>query len=192
MSNSATVRQAAQLYLKQEVAPQLANKKLLSYANNPLGFVKDFIKFPRGKELAPYQEEILGSFISNRRTAIRSPHGAGKTMLASCLTLWAVMTSEDVKVLTTASAWRQLTHFLWPEIRKWSKRLDWGKIGRSPFDKTELQMLSLKLGVTQEAFALASDNPDLIEGAHAEKVFFFYWMNAKRFPTEAGTQLRER
>jgi len=106
--------------------------------------------------------------------AIRSPHGAGKTALAAWTVLWFALTSDDWKAPTTASAWRQLTKYLWPEIRKWAHRLDWEKIGREPFnERLELLTLSLKLE-TGEAFALASDDPTLIEGAHAERLLYIF------------------
>jgi len=155
--------------------PYSQPQRVFKYANDPLAFVKDCISFPRGKGLAPYQEEILGEFVSQRRVAVRSPHGAGKTALASWITLWAVLTSEDIKVITTASAWRQLSKFLWPEIGKWTRRIRWDKVGRLPIIKgKELLDLSIKIGPTQEAFAVASDNADLIEGAHAEKLIYIF------------------
>lgn len=144
------------------------------YANDALAFVKDCIEFPNGKELAPYQEEILGGFVRNKKVAVRGPHGLGKTALASWIILWGVLTADDVKVPVTASAWRQLTKFLFPEVHKWARRLRWDKLGREPFTKYELQTLSLKISPTQEAFAVASDTPELIEGAHAERIVYVF------------------
>ena len=100
----------------------------------------------------------------------------GKTALAAWIVLWFALTrdGEDWKIPTTASAWRQLTKFLWPEIKKWARRLDWKKIGRQPFDeRTELLSLSIKLS-TGEAFALASDNSAMIEGAHAQNLLYVF------------------
>lgn len=166
------VHRAAEMMIEQDIIPRSLNRNLSKYRNDPVAFVKDFIKFPKDQGLVFYQEEILASIISKRRVAVRSPHGAGKTMLASCAALWAVMTSEDVKVCVTASVWRQLSKYFFPEFHKWARRLDWKKLGRAPFTKQELQVLSLKLSPTQECFAVASDNPESIEGAHADRVFF--------------------
>lgn len=107
--------------------------------------------------------------------SIRGPHGLGKTALAAITILWFALTrdGEDWKIPTTASAWRQLEKFLWPEIHKWARRLDWSKIPRDPFSGKELMTLSLRLS-TGEAFALASDNPALIEGAHAEHLLYIF------------------
>jgi hypothetical protein len=110
---------------------------------------------------------------------VRGPHGLGKTALAAITILWFALTREaqgaDWKCPTTASAWRQLTKYLWPEIHKWAKRLRWERIGfRGAFNETrELLSLSLKLSFG-EAFAVASDNPELIEGAHADSILYVF------------------
>lgn len=140
------------------------------YGENPVAWVHDFIQYREDEDgLTDYQEEALGRLVTERRVAVRAPRGGGKTAPAAKTILWFANTfdGEDWKVVTTAGAWRQLIKFLWPEIHKWARRLDWEKLGRKPYTQYELQNLSLKLG-TGEAFAVASDNPDLIEGAHAE------------------------
>ena len=93
------------------------------------------------------------------------------------LVIWWALTRDalgvDWKAITTASAWRQLDKFLWPEIHKWVPRLDWEKIARRPFDRRELMKLSLQLR-TGEAFAAACEDPAKIEGAHADHLLFIY------------------
>jgi len=99
-------------------------------------------------------------------------------MLASILILWFSLTRDDEpndwKIPTTASAWRQLSKFLWPEIHKWSKRVKWNVVGREPFDtRTELMTLNLKLK-SGEAFAMASDDHATLEGAHADTLLYLF------------------
>lgn len=79
----------------------------------------------------------------------------------------------DWKVVTTAGAWRQLQHYLWPEISKWAGRLRWDMLGRPPFTNRELLALHLKLR-HGEALAAAASNPALIEGAHADALLYVY------------------
>lgn len=80
----------------------------------------------------------------------------------------------DWKAVTTASAWRQLIKYLWPEIHKWGRRINWLKVGRpEPEPKAELASLQLKLKYGQ-AFAVASDRPELIEGAHADHMLYLF------------------
>ena len=142
------------------------------YRYDPAGFVLDCIQHKEGP--TSYQLEILETLPREKRVAIRGPHGIGKTALASWVVLWGVLTADDCKVPTTASAWRQLTKFLWPEVHKWAGRLKWDRIGRDPFNRDELLTQSLKRGTTCEAYAVASDNADLIEGAHARRVVYIY------------------
>lgn len=146
------------------------------YRHDPVAFVQDCFDWRTGQGATAYQSEILAALPAKRRVAVRGPHGLGKTTLASWVVLWFALTrdGEDWKLATTASAWRQLTKFLWPEIRKWARRLRWEKIGRGAFDeRRELQLLSLKL-MTGEAFAVASDNPAMIEGAHADSLLYVF------------------
>ena len=153
----------------------------LQYHHDPLAFVHDCIRFSQGEAPTDYQDEILGELIPRKRAAVRGPHGLGKTALASWIVLWAVLTADDVKVPTTASAWRQVSKFLWPEIHKWAARLNWQRMGREPFSRDELLDLSLKLGPTREAFGVVSDNAALIEGAHAKRVVYVF-DEAKEIP----------
>lgn len=147
------------------------------YFNDPVLFVNECIDWEKLKDKRPtfYQENALKTLQKNRRVAVRGPHGLGKTALASWVILWFSLTrdGEDWKIPTTASAWRQLTKFLWPEVRKWSRLLKWDVIGREPFTRYELLTLNLKLE-TGEAFAVASDTPELIEGAHADNILYIF------------------
>lgn len=155
---------------------QKKNIKAGHYSNDWLAFIHDCFEWPDDQRPTPYQCEIISQLQETGRAAVRGPHGLGKTALASWVVLAFALTrdGQDWKIPTTASAWRQLTKYLWPEIHKWSRRLKWGKLGREPFNsRTELQSLSLKL-TTGEAFAVASDTPELIEGAHADHLLYVF------------------
>src|SRR5512139_677923 len=104
-----------------------------AYRDDPVGFVLDCIQWrPDEDGPASYQAGILQQLPTARRVAARGPHGLGKTALAAWALLWFALVWEgaDWKVITTASAWRQLEKFLWPEVHKWARRLDWAAIGR--------------------------------------------------------------
>lgn len=132
-------------------------------------FVQDVLGV---QNIASYQVDILQSLVEYRRVAVRSPHGAGKTALSAWVVLWAMVCFPgDVKVITTAGAWRQLVHFLWPEIRKWAIRADFSKVGMTLTRGKELLEQNIKLP-NKEAFAVASDNPGMIEGAHASTLVY--------------------
>jgi hypothetical protein len=146
------------------------------YRDSPRGFVTDCVDFRRGDGPTDYQFELLDDLISYRKISFRGPHGIGKTAFDSWVIHWFALTrdGEDWKLPTTASAWRQLTKFLWPEVHKWARRLRWDLIGRGPYDpRFELLKLSLKLR-TGEAFAVAAADPQTIEGAHADSILYLY------------------
>lgn len=142
-----------------------------------MGFARDCIAWKPGEGLAGYQEEILAELQERRRASLRGPHGLGKSMICATAVHWFGLTRDvgtDWKVPSTASVWRQLSKFLWPEIHKWAGRLRWDVIGRAAYNtRTELLQLSLKLS-TGEAFALASDNTTAIEGAHASSLLYIF------------------
>jgi len=152
-------------------------KGVARYYDDPLGFAADCIDW-RGDGLTEYQEEIIGELPARKREAVRGPHGLGKSTISAVTTLWFALTRDaagiDWKVATTAGSWHQLTQYLWPEIHKWAGRIRWDVVrdGR-PFTRQELQNLNLRLA-HGHAFAGASANAALIEGAHADSLLFVY------------------
>jgi hypothetical protein len=130
-----------------------------------------------------YQLDIARDLIAYHREAGMGPHGLGKTFLMACAVWWFSTTREgaarlgrisDWKILTTAGSWKQLTSFLWPEIRKVSRKIDWAKVGRGPIQHgRELLQLMLQMEYGQGTSVAATD-PALIEGAHAPQILFLY------------------
>lgn len=159
---------------------------VFAYRDDPAGFVTECIRWLPGKAPTPYQLANLRALVEHGRVAVRGPHGLGKTAEAAWSVLWFALTRdatrEDWKIATTASAWRQLTHYLWPEIRKWSRMLDWERIGREPFTRDELLQMNLRLR-SGEAFAVACENAATIEGLHADQLLYVY-DEAKTIPEE--------
>lgn len=156
------------------------------YRHDFSGFMRDCVNWKVGGGPAEYQIEIADKLVEHRRECARGPHGLGKTCLIALAVHWFALTRDidnDWKIPITASAWRQLTKYAWPEIKKWSRRLKWEIIGRDPYnERTELLTLSLKLD-SGEAFAMASDNSALIEGAHADFMLYIF-DESKEIPIE--------
>jgi len=101
-------------------------------------------------------------------------------MMAAIVILWFALTrddgggDDDWKIITTASVWRQLVSFLWPEIHKWARLLKWDVIGCDPLRKSITllnTMIKLKTG---SASAIASGTPEQIEGAHAKHLLYVF------------------
>lgn len=138
--------------------------------------MRDCLVFDKGETPAQYQLDILNDLTLHRRISVRGPHGLGKSAVASWIVLWFSLTRDglDWKIPMTASVWRQLSNFLLPELHKWSRRVRWDKVKRSPFsERNELLALSLNLS-TGSAFALASDNAEHLEGAHADHLLYLF------------------
>lgn len=129
-----------------------------------------------------YQELILREFVRYRRLAVRGLHGMGKTTIAAWVVCWSIAVFSEVKVVTTASAYRQLKYYLWPEIRKWALGADWSKVGLRIRRDHELLDMSIKLE-GREAFAVVSHDPALIEGAHAPHMVYIF-DESKAIPEE--------
>ena len=173
------------------------------YYGDPAAFAADCIDWRGARGLTAYQREIMGEVPARKRVCVRSPHGTGKSTLSALTILWFALTREaagvDWKVATTAGSWHQISKFLWPEIHKWVQRVRWDKVrgGRAPtaheelnlrlrghpFSPSQLMNLNLRLNYGA-AFASASANSALIEGAHADSLLFIF-DEAKAIP--AGT-----
>lgn len=85
------------------------------YYNDPVGFAEDVLEFyPDDK-----QQEIMLSVRDNKRTAVRSGQGVGKTATVACIIIWYMLFRDNAKVIATAPTKQQLNIVLWPEIAKW-------------------------------------------------------------------------
>lgn len=98
------------------------------------------------------------------------------SFIGAILVNWFATTRDmaglEWKIITTASAWRHLDVYLWPEIHKWAGRIDFNTLGRAPYSpRTELLDLRLKLN-HGAATAVASNQPERIEGAHAVELLY--------------------
>ena len=141
------------------------------YQHDPVAFAIDHIP---GIDLAEYQADELRALAEHGREAVRGPRGCGKTMPAALAFWWFVCVSEhmgvDWKAPTTAGSWDQVRTYLWPEIHKWHRELNWDKIG---LDRPRRDQELLKFGLTMnfgEGFGKATNDPALIEGAHASRI----------------------
>lgn len=145
------------------------------YMNDLAAFANDCIRWRDSDKISHYQLKAMQALATNRRMTLRGPHGLGKTAFAAIAILWFALTRDglDWKVPVLASAWRQLTKYLLPEVHKWQRQLRWDIIGRKPFTRRELLVMNLKLS-TGEVFAVASDNPAYIEGAHAANMLYVF------------------
>lgn len=90
------------------------------YINDPVGWVQNEL----GDHLWSKQREIAESVRTNRRTAVKSCHNAGKSFLASRMAAWwiAAHPPGEAFVASTAPSYPQVHAILWEEIRKAARR----------------------------------------------------------------------
>ncbi len=147
----------------------------------------------RGAQASRHTQRTIVSIdpVGKRLTkciAVSSPRGlflAGddmipthNTTMAALLCLWFVTTREqmgvDWKVVTTASNWNQLTHYLWPEIQKWARLLDFEKLKLHRWERgRHLFAMNIK-GLYGEAFGMSPADPQGLEGAHATELLYVF------------------
>lgn len=84
------------------------------YSSNPVRWVKDKL----GGFLWSKQREILTSIVNNRRTAVQSCYGAGKSYVAGLAATWWIDSHKPgtARVVTSAPTGDQVKIILWNEI----------------------------------------------------------------------------
>lgn len=126
----------------------------------------------------PYQLEVMNKLMKYHRIAMYGPHGIGKTALMAWAVLyfmWAF--PRNVKVITTASVWSQLSDYLWPEINLWGSQVAWSQWGL--LLRPERELLKLKIDIRGEAKLATARSPregreKEVEGAHADRVLWIF------------------
>lgn len=86
------------------------------YAHDPVGWVETVL----GERPTTYQKDILGSLVDNRRTAVPSCHGPGKSWIASRAIAWWIDTHpvHQTRVVWTAPSWDQVDNVIGGELRE--------------------------------------------------------------------------
>lgn len=110
------------------------------------------------------QREILKALRSNKRVAVRSCHGVGKTAIAAVAVL-DFMTEGPCRVITTAPTWSQVEQLLWREIAQLHHRIPGGKDAFGKIFKSSLEVRS-----DWFAMGLSTDKPERFQGHHAPRM----------------------
>lgn len=113
--------------------------------------------------LTPDQVRIAESFRDNKRTAVPSGHGVGKTFLSAALVLWFLVTNYRSRVITTAPTWFQVENLLWREIAGlWSA-------AKYPLGGT-CNKTSLEFDEKWVAIGISTTEATRFQGTHAPRV----------------------
>jgi hypothetical protein len=105
--------------LKAAVDRKQAAERTSRWAQDPASWVRDRL----GQTVWSKQREIMESVRDNRKTAVRSCHGAGKSHVASLVVSWWLDAHPpgEAFVVTTAPTTAQVRAILWRYIRRMHK-----------------------------------------------------------------------
>lgn len=118
-----------------------------------------------GAHLWSKQREIVTSVWENERTAVRSCHGVGKTLVAALVGNEFLHAFPNSIVVTTAPSWTQVETLLWKEWYRLHKAADdrlEGGLG------TRMTTTTCEKSLTWRAFGISTDRPDRLVGQHAD------------------------
>jgi hypothetical protein len=131
------------------------------WLRDPVGFVTEAL----GEQVWSKQVEILESVRDNRRTAVPACHAPGKSHIAARAIAWwvAVHPPDTVRVVTTATTFRQVRGILWPHIRRLV--LDHGLPGEVLTTEWKINDI-----MVADGFSPADHNESAVQGIHAENL----------------------
>lgn len=143
---------------------------LEQWKKDPVLFVIDFF----GEKPYSKQEEILMALVNEKRVAVRSGHGVGKTKTVAWAAWWFFVTHPHSKVITTAPSARQLKKILWSEIKALARKIP--PILKANFEilDTDIYMRD-KNGERLEDWyitARTADKPENLQGFHAPYLLY--------------------
>lgn len=145
-------------------------RALIAWGDDPGSFAREAL----GVAPEPWQAEVLDRIAAGeRRVAIRSGHGVGKTALEAWLVLWFGMTRQGAKIPATAPTAHQLDDLLWGEIAKWRRAL----AERLPSLAEAIEIKSDRVefrpwGSTAFARTSRREQTETLQGFHAEHLLF--------------------
>lgn len=119
--------------------------------------------------VTPDQKAITLSVRDNRRTAVPSGHGNGKTRIAAGLALWSLYSWADTIVVTTAPTATQVEKLLWGEIRECFQKAPVALPGRLNLTDLKIEDKWYAIGLSTRADAI-EETATRFQGFHAPRI----------------------
>jgi hypothetical protein len=132
---------------------------------DPLWFVENVL----GGYLWSKQREVMESLRDNRRTAVRSGHGVGKTYTGATAALWFLYSFPDSRVITTATTFSQVRDLLWREVNALHNRAIFPLGGQVLQTRIELEDGRFAVGLSAKP-----ENKESFQGHHAEHILLIF------------------
>lgn len=147
---------------------KLAGYIVENYYDDPVGYAQDVLGFKPDE----WQNNVLCSVRDNRRTAVRSGHGVGKTRLAASAVHWFMSTRGYPRIRATANTEKQIMSVLWSElatINRQAKNKD-----LFDFSRTSFRLKAAPETHFAEAIAWSENNSEAFAGIHSENVLYIF------------------
>lgn len=89
-----------------------------AYFADPVGYVRDVLQV----EPDEWQMQALQAVRDNKRCAVASGHGIGKTAFVAWIIHWFIATRPNPQIVVTANTKNQLDSKTWRELAKWNQK----------------------------------------------------------------------
>lgn len=144
-------------------ATEMPGQAWVEYARRPSAFIHDAF----GITLDEWQAEAIDALPEERRVAVRSGHGVGKTTDLSCTVIWGLVVAGAV-VPCTAPTQSQLQTILWPEIGR--------IVQRNPMIARELEITDRRIRLRRDpnifAVARVAKTREGLAGFHHPRLIY--------------------
>lgn len=137
-------------------SPEMVRHIAKKYRDDPAGYFADILHSPGDT----WQIEVAESVRDNKRTAVSSGHGIGKTREGAMIVHWFMATRPNPAVVCTANTEDQLGKKLWRELKKVNDNaknkawFDWKAKSFTMFEDPTAQAVALAWSEgNSEAFA---------------------------------------
>lgn len=136
---------------------------VLGIRKEPRFFLENILGFkPWSKQL-----EIVESVRDNRRTAVRSANGVGKTAIAARTVLWFLAAHPKSVVVTTAPTWKQVETQLWREM---AVAFETGREFFQMLGQPEIFKTDLTIAPNWYATGISTEKPERFSGFHSAHI----------------------
>lgn len=139
-----------------------------TYFNDPVGYVRDVLQ----AEPDEWQAEALQAVRDNKRCAVASGHGIGKTAFVAWIIHWFISTRPNPQIVVTANTKNQLDSKTWRELAKWNQKAlngDWFEV-----KATRMEMRSSPETWFASAIPWTEHNSESFAGTHEEHVLIVF------------------
>lgn len=139
-----------------------------TYYDDPQGYCRAILSYSPDH----WQEEVLSSVRANRRTAVRSGHGVGKTRLAASVVHWFMATRAYPRIRCTANTEKQVMSVLWSELATVNR--DAKNKDMFDYSRTSFRLKDAPDTHFAEAIAWSKEKSEAFAGIHAENVLYIF------------------